>query len=107
MSRWTIRATSTSSTNATFGWSRCPCSDTWHAGAMALTDKTGAPVTVLEDTGKFTVAVEGRSVGQAAFADRDGQRVFFHTEIDKAFGGRGLASVLIREALAQTRADGM
>jgi predicted GNAT family acetyltransferase len=74
---------------------------------MALTDKTGAPVTVHEETDKFTVAVEGRSVGLAAFADRGRQRVFFHTEVDDAFGGRGLASVLIGEALARTKAEGM
>jgi predicted GNAT family acetyltransferase len=33
--------------------------------------------------------------------------VFYHTEVDPAFGGRGLATVLIGEALAATRADGL
>ena len=33
--------------------------------------------------------------------------MFYHTEVDEAFGGRGLATVLIAEALARTRADGL
>jgi predicted GNAT family acetyltransferase len=74
---------------------------------MTLTDKTGAPVTIGRQPGKFTVAVEGKTVGLAAFAERDGQRVFRHTEVDEAFGGRGLATVMIGEALAATRADGL
>jgi predicted GNAT family acetyltransferase len=74
---------------------------------MPLTDKTGAPVTVEKKTDEFTISVEGKSVGLEAFAERDGQRVFYHTEIDDAFGGRGLGTVLIAEALAVTRADGL
>jgi predicted GNAT family acetyltransferase len=74
---------------------------------MPLTDKTGAPVTVEKKTDEFTINVEGKSVGLEAFAERDGQRVFYHTEIDDAFGGRGLGTVLIAEALAATRADGL
>ena len=71
-----------------------------------LTDKTGAVVTIKKLTRKFTVGVEGKTVGLAAFADRDEQRVFYHTEVDDAYGGRGLATVLIAEALARTRAEG-
>ena len=74
---------------------------------MTLTDKTGAPVTVAREPGQFTVEVEGKPVGLVAFAERDGQRVFYHTEVDEAFGGRGLATVLIEQALSATRADGL
>jgi predicted GNAT family acetyltransferase len=74
---------------------------------MTLTDKTGAPVTVTKQSEQFIVDVEGQTVGLAAFADHDGQRIFFHTEVEKAFGGRGLATVLIIEALNQTRAEGL
>ncbi|KAA0079084.1 N-acetyltransferase [Mycolicibacterium sp. P9-64] len=74
---------------------------------MPLTDKTGAPVTVDKKTDEFTISVDGKSVGLEAFAERDGQRIFHHTEIDDAFGGRGLGTVLIAEALATTRADGL
>lgn len=74
---------------------------------MTLTDKTGEPVTVAREDGRFTIAVDGKTVGLTAFADRDGQRVFYHTEVDDAFGGRGLASLVIAEALAATRAEGL
>lgn len=74
---------------------------------MTLTDKTGAPIAVSRKPDEFVVAVEDRAVGLAAFRDRDRQRVFYHTEVDGAFEGRGLATALIREALAATRADGM
>lgn len=74
---------------------------------MTLTDKTGAPVTVAREADKFTVTVEGKTVGLAAFGDRDGQRVFSHTEVDEAFGGRGLATILVAEALAATRTEGL
>ncbi|MBI3216068.1 MAG: N-acetyltransferase [Mycobacterium sp.] len=74
---------------------------------MTLTDKTGAPVTITKEGSRFVVGVEGQRVGLAAFADRDGQRVFYHTTVEEAFGGRGLATVLIAEALRQTRAEGL
>src|ERR1700704_6198689 len=68
--------------------------------AMTLTDKTGAPVTISGEPPQFTISVDGKTVGLEDFAERDGQRVFYHTEIDDAFGGRGLGTVLIAEALA-------
>ena len=39
-------------------------------------------------------------------ADRDNRRVFYHTEVEDQFEGRGLASILVGEALEATRADG-
>ncbi|MEO9326783.1 GNAT family N-acetyltransferase [Gordonia aurantiaca] len=35
------------------------------------------------------------------------ERIFFHTEVDGAFGGRGLATILVREALDDARARGL
>ncbi|ORW01728.1 GNAT family N-acetyltransferase [Mycobacterium kyorinense] len=70
------------------------------------TDKTGAQTTVNAENGKYTIAVDGKTAGYTAVADRDNQRVFYHTEIDDEFGGRGLATILVREALEATRADG-
>jgi predicted GNAT family acetyltransferase len=70
------------------------------------TDKTGAEATVTPADGKYTVAVDGQTVGLAAFADRDNQRVFYHTEVDEEFGGRGLASIVIGEGLRATRTEG-
>ncbi|MDT5147511.1 MAG: uncharacterized protein QOC58_2156 [Mycobacterium sp.] len=70
------------------------------------TDKTGATTTVTTEEGRYTIAVDGKTVGLADFADRDNQRVFYHTEIDPAYGGRGLATILIEEALNEARGEG-
>jgi predicted GNAT family acetyltransferase len=70
------------------------------------TDKTGAQTAVSAEDGKYTIAVDGQTVGFAAVADRGNQRVFYHTEVEERFGGRGLASILVGEALEATRADG-
>jgi predicted GNAT family acetyltransferase len=79
------------------------------------TDKTGAPVTVAPDpeNHRYTISVEGEVAGFAAYADRgDGEsgtvrRVFYHTEVQEAFGGRGLATILVTAALDDVRAQGM
>ena len=73
---------------------------------MAL-DKTGATTTVTAEADRFTISVEGKQVGLADFSDRNGQRSFFHTETTPAFQGRGLATILISEALAATRDAGL
>jgi predicted GNAT family acetyltransferase len=74
---------------------------------MTKADKTGAPTTVRAENDHFTISVEGKEVGKAEFTDRDGQRVFTHTEVDSDYEGRGLATILIGEALAQTRDAGL
>lgn len=71
------------------------------------TDKTGAPTEVRDDTDRFTIAVDGQQVGLTEYVDRAGQRVFPHTEVDEDFEGRGLATILIGEALHQTRDAGL
>ncbi|MBB2991113.1 hypothetical protein FHR72_002586 [Mycolicibacterium iranicum] len=70
-------------------------------------DRTGAATTVTREPGRFVIAVEGRSVGLADFYDRDGKRVFPHTEVQRQFQGRGLATILVAEALRETRAEGL
>ncbi|MBB3601004.1 hypothetical protein FHT40_000637 [Mycolicibacterium sp. BK556] len=71
------------------------------------TDKTGAPTTVAASTDQFTISVDDQQVGLIDFVDHDGQRIFLHTEVDDAFGGRGLATILVSEALTATRAAGL
>jgi predicted GNAT family acetyltransferase len=69
-------------------------------------DKTGAQTTVTAEDGRYTIAVEGKTVGLAEFADHGDQRVFYHTEVDPAYGGRGLATILVEEALNEARDEG-
>lgn len=56
---------------------------------------------------RYEISVDGTVAGFAEYLDRDQQRVFFHTEIGEEFGGRGLASTLIREALTDTTQSGL
>jgi uncharacterized protein len=71
------------------------------------TDKTGAATTVSKESDRFTITVDGTTAGLTEIVDRDGRRTFTHTEVDDAFQGRGLASILIGEALQQTRDAGL
>jgi uncharacterized protein len=70
------------------------------------TDKTGAETKVTEQDGAYVMEVDGKTVGFAEFADRDDQRIFYHTEIDPTYGGRGLATILIEHALTTARGEG-
>ena len=71
------------------------------------TDKTGAPTTVTAESDRYTIAVKGNEVGKTEFTDRGNQRVFTHTEVDKDYEGRGLATILIADALQATRDSGL
>jgi uncharacterized protein len=71
------------------------------------TDKTGAPTTVSAGPDRYTIAVDGKEVGHAEFVNRDRQRVFTHTEVDRNYEGRGLATILVAEALQKTRDAGL
>jgi uncharacterized protein len=70
------------------------------------TDKTGAEAIVTAGDRTYTIELDGQTVGHADFVDRDGQRVFYHTVIDPAFGGRGLATILVESALDAARVEG-
>lgn len=75
------------------------------------TDKTGAPTQVTAEADRFTISVDGTQAGFTEFIDHTtdsgSQRIFPHTEIDEAFGGRGLATILVAEAVESTRAAGL
>lgn len=71
------------------------------------TDKTGAPTTVTQESDRFSIGVDGRQAGFTEYTDRDGQRIFTHTEVADAFEGRGLATILVGEALQATRDAGL
>ncbi|MGZ3114007.1 GNAT family N-acetyltransferase [Streptomyces sp. H62] len=56
---------------------------------------------------RYEILVDGRRAGLTAYRDAGVQRVFFHTEIDEAFAGQGLAPQLVGQALLDVRASGM
>ena len=71
------------------------------------TDKTGAPTDVTAGAGRVSISVEGKKVGYTEFIDHDGLRIFPHTVVEEQFGGRGLATILVRHALDATRIQGL
>lgn len=83
------------------------------------TDPTNAPppdapdeVEVRDNPGRrrFDILVDGKQAGFSMYThpaeDPDDQRIFYHTVIDDAFGGRGLAGILTRTALLTSVAEG-
>ncbi|NYH77457.1 hypothetical protein FHR84_000771 [Actinopolyspora biskrensis] len=70
-------------------------------------DSPEVAVSRATDRDRYEITVDGRKAGHVSYLDRGGQRVFYHTEIDEEFGGRGLGSSLIGRALADTGAAGL
>lgn len=58
------------------------------------------------DGDRYVISVDGTPAGLAQFAETGDQRIFFHTEVNDAFAGQGLAGVLVTHALDDTRASG-
>jgi predicted GNAT family acetyltransferase len=54
----------------------------------------------------YQILVDGRRAGLTAYRDHGDQRVFYHTEVDDAYAGQGLAAQLVRAALTESRAQG-
>ncbi|MFE4831939.1 GNAT family N-acetyltransferase [Streptomyces sp. NPDC056672] len=72
-----------------------------------MTQPAAAPrVERVDAKHRYEILVDGITAGLTAYRDRDDQRVFYHTEIDDAFAGQGLASLLVRQALTDVRASG-
>ncbi|MFB8032440.1 GNAT family N-acetyltransferase [Streptomyces sp. NPDC056004] len=56
---------------------------------------------------RYEIVVDDNRAGLTAYRDRDDRRVFFHTEIDDAYAGQGLAAILVEQALTDVRTSGM
>ncbi len=87
-----------------------------HSGGVPDEDTSSAPgdapvedvsVTNVAQQHRYEISLDRTRAGLAQYLDRGDQRIFFHTEIDEAFAGRGLASRLISGALTDTRSEGM
>ena len=55
------------------------------------------------DRERFEILVDGEPAGFVQYLRRGGRLIFFHTEIDPAFEGRGLGSQLAQGALDAAR----
>jgi predicted GNAT family acetyltransferase len=56
---------------------------------------------------RFEVLLDGEVAGFADYQLSPGEILFTHTEIDEAYEGMGLGSVLVRHALDDARARGL
>lgn len=56
---------------------------------------------------RYVISVDGQQAGFALFLDRDGRRIFHHTEIGDDFGGQGLGKELAAGALGAAAEEGM
>ncbi|MGB3302492.1 GNAT family N-acetyltransferase [Gordonia sp. (in: high G+C Gram-positive bacteria)] len=59
-----------------------------------------------DEQGRYDILVNGELAGFTEFVDKGPQRIFPHTELDERFSGRGLSSILVSQALADTRTAG-
>lgn len=77
-------------------------------GVATMSDASGPTGSVRrnDEANRYELTIDGRFAGLAAYLDRDGQRIFYHTEIEQSSHGHGLGSVLIDAALADAREDG-
>ena len=68
-----------------------------------MSDPSVVPV---PDLRRFEIHVDGQLAGFAEYVHKGARYLFVHTEIDPAFEGQGLGSVLAREALDAVRTSG-
>lgn len=63
-------------------------------------------VTLNTSKHRYDITVDGETAGSSSYRDTEDagtpQRILHHTVIDQAFGGRGLAAILTREAVRQS-----
>ncbi|MFB7916485.1 GNAT family N-acetyltransferase [Streptomyces sp. NPDC056061] len=72
-----------------------------------MSEQTTPLVRRVDARHRYEIVVDDKRAGLTAYRDRDDRRVFFHTEIDDAHTGRGLAAILVEQALNDVRASGM
>jgi uncharacterized protein len=72
----------------------------------AATPSQSATVHRVDAKNRYEIQIDGQVAGFTAYEDKGDQRVFYHTEIDEAFAGRGLSTTLINEALTDARNTG-
>ncbi|MER7753347.1 GNAT family N-acetyltransferase [Kitasatospora sp. NPDC097643] len=64
-------------------------------------------VTDNPEQSRFEITEDGALAGFAEYHRYENEIAFIHTEIDPAFGGRGLAGTLARSALDSAREQGL
>ena len=71
-----------------------------------MTEAERTSVVRNDEKGRYDIFVNDELAGFTQFVDRGPQRIFPHTELDDRFAGRGLSSILVHDALEDTRSAG-
>jgi uncharacterized protein len=58
------------------------------------------------DNQRYVAEADGDLAGFTEYRPRKGRLIFFHTEIDDAYSGQGVATKLVREALDDVKSKG-
>jgi predicted GNAT family acetyltransferase len=74
---------------------------------MASAPSADIRVVDVPERSRFEVRVDEDVAGYSEYRRRPGLIAFIHTLIDPRFEGQGLASQLVRTALAQARSEGL
>ncbi len=72
-------------------------------------ESTASEITTVrrnEETSRYEILVGDEVAGFTEFKEKNGVFLFPHTEVDPAFGGRGLGSILVAGAMADSAARG-
>jgi predicted GNAT family acetyltransferase len=64
---------------------------------------TAPTVRRVDERHRYEILVDGERAGLTAYRDHGDQRVFFHTVVDDAYAGQGLAATLVEWALLDVR----
>ena len=56
---------------------------------------------------RYVLTLDGEQIGMAVYHDRGGRRLFVHTEVDPAHGGKGYAGQLVSFAIADVESAGV
>lgn len=71
-----------------------------------MSDQIDASVVDNPEHSRYDLVVDGEVIGFARYVRRGTRVIFVHTEVDTAWGGKGLGTVLARGALDLVRAAG-
>lgn len=56
---------------------------------------------------RYVLHIGEHVIGETVYRDADGIRTFTHTEVLPEYGHQGLATALVRDAIADTRGAGL
>ena len=71
-----------------------------------MSDNENARVRHDEAANRYVLEVGGQELGFTEYQSDGSRRVFTHTEVDQSLEGQGMGSLLVREALDDTRQQG-